>query len=332
MTRFVHDQFAKDYLEDLLKPLGEVQAPRRVAAEVQYIDIWFAPASQPRGDAQRLGLLGRFAASPSVFEPFRNAATRDEICDCLLKLLLVRREFQREANRDATSIQEANRPRLWILTPTASESLLSGFRALPDEDNWTRGVYFLADYLRTAIVAIHQLPRTQETLWLRLLGRGRVQEQAIDEVKALPETDPLRFRVLQWLERLKANLEVGQDLDEDDRRLIMRLLPLYEEQLEAARQEGQQEGLQEGQRLVVENLLRARFGSLDEELIAIVPQILRLTTEEYASLLLRLANLSREELLARFEELSDGGNTLRENSGEGEISEIGEANLEDNND
>jgi hypothetical protein len=40
--------------------------------------------------------------------------------------------------------------------------------------------------LRTAIVVIHQLPETSETLWLRLLGRGSVQEQALIELQALP--------------------------------------------------------------------------------------------------------------------------------------------------
>jgi hypothetical protein len=35
MTRFIHDQFSKDYLEELLKPFGTVQAPSRVAAEVK---------------------------------------------------------------------------------------------------------------------------------------------------------------------------------------------------------------------------------------------------------------------------------------------------------
>jgi len=28
MTRFIHDQFAKDYLEELLSPYGEVKAPQ----------------------------------------------------------------------------------------------------------------------------------------------------------------------------------------------------------------------------------------------------------------------------------------------------------------
>lgn len=58
--------------------------------------------------------------------------------------------------------------------------------------------------------------------------------------------------------------------------------------------------LQEGQRQVVENLLRVRFGSLDEELERIVEPLLQLPPQEYSRLLLEL---SREDLLARF---SDG--------------------------
>lgn len=73
----------------------------------------------------------------------------------------------------------------------------------------------------------------------------------------------------------------------------MRLLPLYEQD----REQAIQQGIQQGERLVVENLLRSRFGSLDEELSAIIEQILTLSPEEFTPLLLQL---SREELLARF--------------------------------
>lgn len=132
-----------------------------MAGEVRQIDVWFSPATQLTENAEALGLLGRFAASPSLFEPFRNAATPSEICDCLLKLLELRGELQREANRNQERLQESNLPWLWILTPTASVSLLNGFRAILDEEHWPPGVYFLGEYLRTAIVAIHQLPRTE---------------------------------------------------------------------------------------------------------------------------------------------------------------------------
>ena len=77
MTRFIHDQFAKDYFEELLKPYGEVQAPKRVAGEVREIDVFFAPSSQPNANLETLGLLGRFASAPAIFEPFRNAASQE---------------------------------------------------------------------------------------------------------------------------------------------------------------------------------------------------------------------------------------------------------------
>ena len=183
MTRFIHDQFAKDYLEELLTPYGEVKAPRRVSGEVREIDIWFDPNfDTPPSNLGNLGLLGRMAQSPALIEPFRNAATADEICDCLLKLFVVRGELQREAHRHQLKLSKAKLPKLWILTPTASKTLLGDLDAKVDEQ-WLPGVYFMAKTLRTVIVVIHQLPRSQETLWLRLLGRGRVQQQAIDELE-----------------------------------------------------------------------------------------------------------------------------------------------------
>ncbi|MEH2386793.1 MAG: hypothetical protein V7K14_13665 [Nostoc sp.] len=57
------------------------------------------------------------------------------------------------------------------------------------------------------------------------------------------------------------------------------------------------EGVQQGQRQVVENLLRFRFGSVDEELSRVVDSLLQLTPEEFTPLCLEL---SREDLLARF--------------------------------
>lgn len=96
--------------------------------------------------------------------------------------------------------------------------------------------------------------------------------------------------------------------DYDERELIMRLAPLYQQDIERAIEQGTQQGIergiergiQQGQRSIVENLLRTRFGELDAELSGIVEAILKLSPEEFAPLLLQLSNLSREELLGRF--------------------------------
>jgi hypothetical protein len=44
MTRTNHDQFAKQYLAELLTPLGDVEPGREVTGSVQQADVWFVLA------------------------------------------------------------------------------------------------------------------------------------------------------------------------------------------------------------------------------------------------------------------------------------------------
>lgn len=140
---------------------------------------------------------------------------------------------------------------------------------------------------------------------MRILGRGKVQQQAIDELEALPTTNKFRSNALLLLSSLRSNLEVSSDLEEQDRELIMRLSPLLSQQLEAAIQsgieQGIEQGIQQGLRMertaIIEKLLRIRFNSLDDQLIKIIEPMLLLSPEEFTPLLLQL---SREELLAKF--------------------------------
>jgi predicted transposase/invertase (TIGR01784 family) len=120
-------------------------------------------------------------------------------------------------------------------------------------------------------VAIHQLPQTPETLWLRLLGRGSVQSQAIIELQALPLDHRYQKATLELVYNLRENLRVNQELETDDRELIMRLEPLYQRNREQAkeegRQEGKQEGKQEGEKNLILRLLHRRIGEIDALLI-----------------------------------------------------------------
>jgi predicted transposase/invertase (TIGR01784 family) len=120
-------------------------------------------------------------------------------------------------------------------------------------------------------VVIHQLPQTPETLWLRLLGRGSVQSQAIIELQALPLDHPYQKATLELVYNLRENLRVNQELETDDRELIMRLEPLYQRNREQAkeegRQEGKQEGKQEGEKNLILRLLHRRIGEIDSLLI-----------------------------------------------------------------
>jgi HigB_toxin, RelE-like toxic component of a toxin-antitoxin system len=72
---------------------------------------------------------------------------------------------------------------LWILTPTLSDRILAGMGAKLELEVWGEGVYVMPSSLKTGLVVIHQLPQTPETLWFRLLGKGKVQERAIKQVE-----------------------------------------------------------------------------------------------------------------------------------------------------
>ena len=283
MTRFIHDQFAKDYLEELLKPYGEVQAASQVAGEIREIDVLFTPFPNQTTNVELLGLLGKLATTPAIFEPFRNPASTEEICDCLLKSLEVRGALRRAAKREQTNKTKIEIPKLWILTPTASKNIISGFSETTKPDSLP-GIYYLARSLHAAIVVIHQLPQTPETLWLRLLGRGTVQKRAIDELAALPLNQPYVKITLELLYNLQKNLKINQSSQTEDQELIMRLAPLYQQDRELAKQEGEQ-------RLIIRQLNR-RVGEINSSLIQKVQELPVEKLEELGEALLDFTSVT----------------------------------------
>ncbi|BAY41725.1 hypothetical protein NIES2111_61210 (plasmid) [Nostoc sp. NIES-2111] len=297
MTTKPHDRFAKQFLQELLSPLGEVSVGTEVTDEARFVDVLFSSTPTSITQAQTLGLLGKVATqNTALLEPFRNQPSRSQIRNCIAKVFILIADAEREAKREKRRIREPDLPHLWILAPSVSKGILKTFKATLDLENWMSGVYFLPDGLRAAVVAINQLPVIPETLWFRLLGRGKVQRQAVEELVALPAEDLVRRNVLEIIYRWRISVMAQPELTQDERELIMNLTQAYEE----ARAQAVQEGVQQGQRQVVENLLRVRFGSVDEELSRVVDSLLLLSPEEFANVLLQLTNLSREELLARF--------------------------------
>lgn len=286
MTRTPYDQYAKQYLEGLLQPLGEPKVSREVAAEVRQVDVWFVPNKVTTTDREALGLLGRMVATPCLLEPFRNPASVNDVRSCLGKLLQVQSEALRNAKRQKKKLSESELPYLWILVPSSSSQLLRQFGAEQRID-WTTGIYFLPESFRTALVAIAKLPTTSDTLWLRLLGRGTVQQQAIDELLLI--NHPFRRHALEQLAILQITLQARQNLNRQERELVMNLSPVYEQ--------WKAETLEEGERRATEGLLIARFGELDEDLTQIIPNLVALSPVERSRLIL---DLSRTELIQQF--------------------------------
>ncbi len=99
---------------------------------------------------------------------------------------------------------------------------------------------------RTAIIAINQLPVTAETLWLRLLGRGKTQNQAVRELLELPQGNAFRENVLELLISWRVSMEINNILETEDREVFMTLSQTYQEWKEATKREGLEQGLEQG--------------------------------------------------------------------------------------
>ena len=146
---------------------------------------------------------------------------------------------------------------------------------------------------------IHQLPENEDTLWLRVLGKGGTQKRAVEELTELPENNPFRENLLEILADWRKNLELRDNLSREEEEVIMNLSPAYLQQIEDWKQEGKQEGKEEERFSLITSLLEGRFGSLDAELSGLVEKIANISISERSQLLLSLGNLSREELLQR---------------------------------
>ncbi len=298
MTRFIHDRFAKEYLEEMLSPIGTVNVGRDVTSEVREIDVYFTPGTPIPEYTENLGLLGKMASTTAIFEPFRNPIAVSDVWNCASKLFDLRRELDRQARRDNTRYDDAKLPFLWILTPTASKSLVSGFGGILNLSNWLEGIYFFPEHWQGAIVVIHQLPETPETLWLRILGKGKVQQRAISQLSALATNDPLRMTALELLYRLQSNLvtDTPQELESEERELIMAITPLFQQQIQAAQQQAREEGLEQGrqeqQRLILSDFLSGRFGELSPKMSVFLTPLSKLSATEFTRMLLGISMLT----------------------------------------
>lgn len=113
----------------------------------------------------------------------------------------------------------------------------------------------MADLLKTAIVVIDQLPETEETLWLRVLGRDATQERAIREVLALPLDHPWRDRILRLLASWKVRIDLNEIENFSGQEALMALSEAFlqweQQHEEQVRREERQE--------IARNLLRTNM-------------------------------------------------------------------------
>jgi hypothetical protein len=129
--------------------------------------------------------------------------------------------------------------------------------------------------MRTKVVVVRELPRTRDTLVVRLMGSGRTLKHAIVDLRALPHDAPERLLALPILVRLR--LETPTDpakQTKSDREFLMTTVDVdkYLKQLHNA-------GRDEGFAQAVLEAYQTRFGRPPAALVAVIER-----TREHADL------------------------------------------------
>jgi hypothetical protein len=295
MTKFPYDEFAKGFLGSLLSSLGTVQTSFKISSEVREVDIYFQPDPDYL-NIPALGLVGTLARESIILEPFRSKAKVHQIRFCMGKLFDLHADIFREAKRnEQPEPKDTDLPRLWIITPTLSQDILEQYGAKLDDEIGMDGVYILPAHLHTGIVVVHKLPKTNETLWFRLLGRDRVLSTAIEEVANLNQDNPFRQDALSWLGNLKVILEAKQMREPEEEELIMQLSPLYLEKIQQAELLGEARGEAKGETRMVVRQLHRRLGEIPPQYLTQIQQLSVSQLEDLGEALLDFSSLTNLE-------------------------------------
>lgn len=270
MSRVAHDQLSKGLLSRLLATIGEAVTAAEVSGEVQQVDVLFTPA-RPGAHEPALGLLGELVADAAqcLIEPFSRSPSTDGLLACVHKQLSVH-AARRRANRRGTGAGRALwPPRLLIIAPTISRGVREGFGARPLPAADRSGVFRLAERFDTLLIAANLLPRTPETLWIRLLGRGRAQQEAVEDLLQLLVGHPYREVALEELSRwYTETVRREPDLSREDKELLMNTESAYEEwrtrTINQGLKQGLEQGLLAGRRATILRLANKRFGAAAE--------------------------------------------------------------------
>jgi hypothetical protein len=239
MSKFPHDDFAKAYLSEVLSLIGKAVPNCPLNAETRAADLWFELRPQSaHAQRQQIGLLGQLLNRDALIEVFRNPAIPIEIRACQGKLSTLESELIRKAKRRQKTLGEADLPFLWLLMPTASEEIRQGFGVIATD---IPGVYNFPDLQRSGLIVLHQLPKTEDTLLMRILGRAGEQRRAVEEFANRLERSPLDLSIEELLTNYRANLEARRKLTEEEEELVMNLSAAYLKKQKEWKQEGQQE-------------------------------------------------------------------------------------------
>jgi hypothetical protein len=266
------DHFAKNLLRDALSRACTSETEVEVLAATQKIDVYTVPDPARAAERARMGLLGELAATPSLFEPFHDTPTLRKLRRCVNKQHTWHHELERRARAAAGALSAEGReepaadevpfPALVAIGPGHPETVLDAYGCRPAGP----GIYEAVWGLALRVVVLSELPRTRDTLLLRLLGNGRLLREALADLAALPDGAWERSIATPLLVHFKLDGKEHSTNEEDD--VSAEIRAWFEDYERKMRNEAIKEGHNEGERALLLRLLRTRFGELPAAAIA----------------------------------------------------------------
>jgi hypothetical protein len=255
----LHDLLCKHLLREALEPIGTVELEKAVALlDEQRIDVYCELREElPPPDAlPHLGIVRRMAefARRCMIEPFSATPNADSIDDNLRKKLNLQHGL-----RKAAKGVFAPKPVLWVLSPGRPEEVLHGYAALPVK-GWPSGFYRCAPELTLWLVVLCELPKTEETLLLRLLGPATMQLEALRELDARQLSEAQRQPWIDMLSDVRYLLDEAPDASPEEKSIMTELRQRWEREKAELRAEGMAAGKAEG----ILAVLRARGLAVSE--------------------------------------------------------------------
>ena len=234
------DQLGKNVLRDFFVLFGIAQPGAEVpATDAQEIDLWLIPdpARAHLRAAAASGVIAEMAAEPAMLELFIQALGDRAFHDCLRKRYQWRHVLE---HRDA---KPWSLPAVWMTSAGRPDGVIEAYGFAVSEGG-PAGHYVLDEAAwRIHLLVVPELPRTRETILLRLLGQSRERLGAIADLIALPEGAWEKVVALPWLARLRFEVPPSPvEQSDEERDFIMETQEWFEQYKGGLRSEGFDKG------------------------------------------------------------------------------------------
>ncbi len=259
------EKYSKNLLGILIEEAGDLDSEHEIVGQEQRVDMLFRPSLERSAKLSALGALGRIIARGlCVIELYARPPRLPLFRDCLRKQLMLHHGLTLKARRQKKP--EPPVPYLVMISVGRPLTLITELEMRPTEE-FPGGFWRMPRALRVDLIVVRDLPYTPDTLFLRLMARGRRQREAIAELQRLPSSLWTKHAAMEAL--LAWRHQIFKTRGEDEmKHFVPEMGAAYEEWAQKVRREGRREGrekgLIDGERALMLRMLAHRFGELPE--------------------------------------------------------------------